>query len=370
MKKLISFVFFALFSVGSAFSAEGYRLYGFSGYDTIFAEAGEQVEETYLISGDPYISSCEIVFAKGCFVNVLDNDTIILPQGDNAIIGQSVISGDKISYTFDKPWAFRQLFTLKGIMQSAPSNPYVIGSGQISFMMRAKIITVVGDTQTTEKMFTIRRVGKRTLEEIMSNGLNHVEYNGMNGYLIYCSSYTHGYFVSDSGVRCVVPWSGNGSWSSKEYTDAVTASWGWNMSVAKLVPSTILDKYRLMFNLVVKPGYCAFHSEAPDKYFKSDSFGVIKDITKNEATLYGAGKIVAIPDCFIVNYSYVSPTNISPKPQGKQSIPFFRGATGTGAYYSLDGRKISNASRAAQGLSIVCLTNCKMVKNMNLNRLR
>jgi len=319
------------------------------------------------LSGEKDISSCEIEFNSGCFVNILDNDTVILPQGDYASVGQYAVSGDKISCNFDKPWPIRELFTLKGIMQAAPSNPYIIGSGQISFVMRAKI---AGDTQTIKKMFTIRRVGKRSFEEIMSNGANRAEYDGMKGYLVYCSEYIHGYFISDSGnFRHVIPWCGNEQASTIEYTNAVTASWGWNMATAKKISNTVISKYPLKYNVLVKPGYCALYSGSFDKYYESTSLGVLREITKGKADSHGAGKTIGIWDCFLTNYTIDNSTDLK---TGMKQNGLLLKSIRPSSYFDLLGRNISanSARRSAAGISIVNFSNGKAISSLNFHRLR
>lgn len=368
MKKLIGFAF-ALLTVCASVSAAQYSLITSSGYDTIFTEAGQAVEETYVLAGSDsarYVDSCEVTFSTGCFVNVLNNDSIVLPSGNFPNTGSYELVGDKLYCSFDNPWLSRRLFTLKGVMQNPSDNPYVVGAGQLSFVMRVKIIFHNGDTDYVQKTFTITRVGKRTVEQIMGNGANQVEYNGMKGYLINFSAYPYGYFVPISGAhRYVVPWTGSSSQSSNTYTDAVTNSWGWDMSKSKLVPTSEIEKLPLKENILVKPGYCAFYSKSSSKYYESVAFGIVKGISKDEALLkYGANKIVEVFEGFLINYSLETSIKVSPKV--KQSTHFSPGLGGTAVRYGIDGRKVSSCFTA--GLNIIQQQNGSVIKNMNINR--
>ncbi len=360
MKKLIgfvSFVFFACFSL----AAQEYSFHTSSGLDTIFAVAGEDVEETYFLSGEN-ITKLELQFDCGCFLNILDEDTILYPDGDYATVGSHEVSGQTVYYTFDRPWGFRQLLTLKGKMRAPSANPYEVGSGQISFMVRAKIIEADGDTQKVEKMFTIRRIEPQTFDQTMGNGLNRIEYAGQSGYLVYCSEYSHGYFISDSKVRYCVPWTRNGLWSSDEYTGAVVASWGWDMAKAKKVSNGVMYDYPLADNLLLKPGYCAIWNET--SYYESKDLGRINSVSKEDAyARYDSGKVVYVPDSFLANYL----NSTSLKSVGTASVAKMIFQSQRVVFDPL-GRKMS-VGLSAMGLKLVRLPNGATAKSMNLNRL-
>jgi len=353
MKKLISFLSVVLFSVVSVFATDS--LYSSCG-DNLTGNPGEWVEASYYLSGDN-LQSAVVKVNDGCLGNVLDNVTFTIGDKSYARNGYDIVC------SFSQP-AIKsyKIFTIKGKIQAVSSNPYDQG-GAIKFMVYA----IVNGKDSLSRQFGLFRSSDRTFEDVMGNGTNRIAYRGIQGYLVWSDAYAQGYMISDSGIRLYIPWTGNGSWSSLDYTNAVRASWGWDMSAAKKIPVEELSKYRVGENISVKPGYCAFHWDVQDKYYESTSLGVIEEITKEKAGQYGSDKIVAIPDCFIINYSIASATKILPKKE-KTPSPFLRGATGMGACYTIDGRKIANVNRGAIGLNIVRMQNSTMAKNMNLNR--
>lgn len=290
--------------------AEDFSLFGGCN-DTVIVEAGSNVSIGYSLEcGMDHALGYEVEFPM-CFSNVIDSPQI---SYQNSLAEVSYQPGF-ISAKIINPWSFYRLFTVSGkIKELEPRSSGV----SISFMVRAMVLSASGDTVRLEKLFTIIQVKPQTLKERLSNGMNQVSYNGQGGYLIYACGWPGAFFVDSlSGLRGCLP---HGSCDdSSLYYKAVAASWGWDLSKAKTISSSLLDSFPLRSNLVIKPGvYCLENS---GQYWESSSFGKINEVSKDLAESKYGQKTVRVPDSFFRDYqSSALPVLASPKYQRQKSI--------------------------------------------------
>jgi hypothetical protein len=348
MNKLISFFVFAVLSC-PVFAVQD-SIYSSSG-DGLSGLAGEWVEASYFVTGDN-LNNCKVSGYCGCFENVLDSVSVVWAKGwtvdqdYNYVLSQSSANTELI-------------FTAKGKVKFPDPNPYVVGAGAIKFYQYATF-------NTGEKICKTFSVTRITFADLMGNGINHGSYNGTGVYMVYDDANFAGWFISESGLRYAIPYTGNSSWNCLAYANATAASWNLDRTKEKLVPTEELQKYPISSqNVLVKPGYCALYNVTLDKYYESISFGVLKEITKAQADQYGPEKIDTIPDCFMTGYSISSATKVVPKTGMKSTRPFLMGARNPGAVNFLGQR---TEVGLAAGILITHLANGATATKSNLNR--